>query len=255
MSDNTLTRREALQALGLGTGAVLIIPSMGSSKAAGAEGAEGAAGEAAPEYDWTGHHWGYLVDTTKCIGCCACMRACRAENDVPAGKVRTWVERYRIAKDGTVTVDAPAEPDYDYPERDEPVDRAFFVPKLCNHCENSVCSQVCPVGAAYITEDGVVLDHCIGCGYCVQACPYGSRFINPIPHVADKCTLCYHRITKGLPPACVASCPTGARIFGDLADPQSRISQLVRQLRPRVLRPDLGTHPKCFYASLDHEVI
>lgn len=204
------------------------------------------------------HRWGMLLDATKCIGCTACMRGCRAENDVPEGRTRTWIERYRLFADGRVEVDAPLEPRYEFPQHDEETSQSFFVPKMCNHCTVSVCSQVCPVGASYETPDGVVLvdaERCVGCGYCVQACPYGTRFINPKTHVADKCTLCYHRITRGLVPVCVAVCPTGARLFGDLADPDSEISQLVRQLRPRTLRPELGTGPNVFYVGLDKVVI
>ena len=79
--------------------------------------------------------------------------------------------------------------------------KTFFVPKMCNHCADSPCIQVCPVGATFLTPDGVVLvdkEYCLGCRYCVQACPYGCRYIDPETHTADKCTLCYHRITKGL---------------------------------------------------------
>ena len=250
MSDKPteLNRREALRLLGASTG-LLLIECGGATEDKDPGGGD---------YDWTQHKWGYLIDTTRCIGCTACMRACRDENDVPEGSFRTWVERYRISADGTVRVEAPEGPDYTYPVVEEETSRAFFVPKLCNHCENSVCSQVCPVGATYETKEGVVLvdsEHCIGCGYCVQACPYGTRFIHPESHIADKCTLCYHRITKGLEPACVAACPTGTRVFGDLNDPASTLSQLVRELRPRVLRPELGTHPTCYYAGLDQEVI
>jgi Fe-S-cluster-containing dehydrogenase component len=114
------------------------------------------------------------------------------------------------------------------------------------------------VGATFRTEDGVVLvdeKHCVGCGYCVQACPYGTRFIDPRTHTANKCTLCYHRITKGLRPACVESCPTGARIFGDLRDPKDHIHTILRQRHYRLLRPELGTHPRCYYIGLDLEVI
>jgi tetrathionate reductase subunit B len=157
-----------------------------------------------------------------------------------------------------VKVDAARGEDFIFEPVDDDVVRAFFVPKICNHCEKSVCNQVCPVGAAYRTEDGVVLvdgDHCIGCGYCVQACPYGSRFINPETHLADKCTFCYHRITRGMVPACVQSCPREARIFGDLNDPNSKLSVLLRQRRFRLLKPELGTHPKCYYLGLDREVV
>lgn len=203
--------------------------------------------------------YAYAVDTSRCIGCCACMRACRAENDVPAGRFRTWIERYRVRANGEVLVDAATEDNYIFQsDKVEDAVKAFFVPKLCNHCEKSVCSQVCPVGATYTTPEGVVLvdrKRCIGCGYCVQACPYGTRYIHPELHVADKCTLCYHRITRGLLPACVQACPKGVRIFGDLNDPKSRLSILLEQRRYRVLKPDMGTHPRCYYLDLDFEVI
>ena len=209
-------------------------------------------------YDWNKHYWGYAIDTTKCIGCNACMRACRAENNVPKGGFRTWVERYRITKDGQVKVDTATSDDFVFGDVAGDVVKAFFVPKICNHCEKSVCSQVCPVGASYSTRDGVVLvdkEHCVGCGYCVQACPYGTRYMDPKDHIADKCTLCYHRITRGLEPACVFACPREARIFGDLKDPKSRINTILHQRRYTLLRPDLGTHPKCYYIGLDREVI
>ena len=205
-----------------------------------------------------GPYWAYAVDTTRCIGCCACMRACRDENDVPEGAFRTWVERYRIHDDGTVAVDAANGNNHVFEPVAGDVNRAFFVPKLCNHCEKSVCNQVCPVGAAYTTPDGVVLvdqKHCIGCGYCVQACPYGSRFINHEKHVADKCTFCYHRITQGMAPACVQTCPREARLFGDLNDPKSRLSILMTQRPYRLIKPEMGTHPKCYYLGLDREVV
>lgn len=209
-------------------------------------------------YDWNKHFWGYAIDTTKCIGCNACMRACRAENNVPKGGFRTWVERYRITHDHKVNVDTALKDDFVFCPASGDVAKAFFVPKICNHCTKSVCSQVCPVGASYTTRDGVVLvdkEHCVGCGYCVQACPYGTRYIDPVDHVADKCTLCYHRITKGLEPACVFACPRGARMFGDLKDPKSHLSTILRQRRYTLLRPDLGTHPKCYYLGLDREVV
>ena len=241
-----LTRRDLAKLLGTG---LLLIP-IGRLKA-DPHGGEGA-------YDWEKHYWGYAIDTTRCIGCCACMRACRAENDVPEGYVRTWIERYTIGPKGDVQVDVAKDEKQGFLELDGEATKAFFVPKMCNHCEKSVCNQVCPVGAAYRTKDGVVLidtKRCIGCGYCVQACPYGSRFINPRGHIADKCTLCYHRITKGMLPACAQACPKGARIFGDLNDPKSEISVILKQRRFRLLKPEMGTHPKCYYIGLDREVI
>ena len=244
-----LSRREMLRLFAAAPPIVLVAGWGGKSLAKGEEGAA---------YDATKHHWGYAVDIAKCIGCGACMRACRAENNVPKGRHRTWVERYRIDSKGKAQVDAAPDGNHVFGDVGGDVALAFFVPKICNHCEKSVCTQVCPVGATYHTPDGVVLvdsEHCVGCGYCVQACPYGTRYIKPTNHTAGKCTLCYHRITKGMKPACVAMCPRGARIFGDLKDPQSSINTLLRQHSHRVLRPELGTHPKCYYFGMHAEVI
>jgi Fe-S-cluster-containing dehydrogenase component len=238
------SRRRFLKTLAAGAG-ILVFP-IGRSQGSGV----------AP--NGQGHYWAYAVDTTRCIGCCACMRACRDENDVPPGVFRTWVERYRVLDNGDVQVDVATDNDFVFEPVAGGVAKAFFVPKLCNHCEKSVCNQVCPVGAAYRTPDGVVLVdqlHCIGCGYCVQACPYGSRFIDPRTHMANKCTFCYHRIHENLAPACVLACPRDARMYGDLNDPSDRLSVLLRQRRYRLLRPEMGTHPKCYYLGLDREVI
>jgi Fe-S-cluster-containing dehydrogenase component len=115
------------------------------------------------------------------------------------------------------------------------------------------------VGATFDTPDGAVLidpKYCIGCGFCIQACPYGCRFMNPVTHTAEKCTLCYHRITRGLKPACVEICPTQARIFGDLKhpEPDDPIGRFVRENKVQVLKPHLGTDPRLLYAGIDREV-
>ncbi|MBI3568862.1 MAG: 4Fe-4S dicluster domain-containing protein [Gemmatimonadetes bacterium] len=212
--------------------------------------------------------YGFVVDTTKCIGCGSCVRACKAENNVPDGYNRTWVEQYTFFPNGEVIVNSPngGENGFedDLPERNMPEEigqlpvRGFFVPKLCNHCIDTPCIQVCPVGASYKTAEGVVLvdpQRCVGCGYCVQACPFGSRFLNPETNTADKCTWCYHRITKGLKPACVEYCPAKARIFGNVNDPYSEISQILATNRVQVLKSYLGTRPRTRYIGLDSEVI
>ncbi len=200
------------------------------------------------------------IDIEKCIGCGLCVEACSKENNVPAGHYRTWIERYVVKKDGTVLIDSPDGGINGFPNNilDEDIDRAFFVPKLCNHCEHSPCTQVCPVGATFMNDDGVVLvdyDYCIGCRYCIQACPYGSRFWNPGLKTADKCTLCYHRITKGKLPACVEVCPTNARIFGDANDPESPVSKFTRENQMMTLKPHLQTGAKISYKGLSQEVI
>ncbi|HWI14752.1 MAG TPA: 4Fe-4S dicluster domain-containing protein [Burkholderiales bacterium] len=223
-------------------------------------------------YDATKHRWGFGVDATKCIGCLRCVEACKRENDVPrdAHHFRTWVERYvylegeehaRIdSQQDPVNIEASgSEGEYRFANRykGKKVEKAFFVPKLCNHCTHPACVQVCPVGATYKTADGAVLidhDYCIGCRYCVQACPYGARFFNEENQVTDKCTWCYHRITKGLQPACVEVCPVSARVFGDLGDRQSPISLFIRNNRVQVLKPETGNAPNVFYVGIDKEV-
>lgn len=215
------------------------------------------------KFPWIGKktYWGMAVDIDKCIGCGQCVRACKVENDVPDTPFyfRTWIERYVVRKNGEVEISSPNGGQDPFPPVDQPesVTRSFFVPKLCNHCETSPCVQVCPVGATFKTEDGVILvdkDYCIGCRYCVQACPYGSRYFNPVSMTVDKCTLCYHRITKGLRPACVEVCPTNARIFGNLADEESPVSKFIREHKTSTLKPHLGTSPKLAYKGLDGAV-
>ncbi|MBI5707638.1 MAG: 4Fe-4S dicluster domain-containing protein [Armatimonadetes bacterium] len=200
------------------------------------------------------------IDIEKCIGCGHCVDACAKENAVPDGHFRTWIERYVIKKDGTVLISSPngGKDGFRDDVPADQVERAFFVPKLCNHCTDSPCTQVCPVGATFITDDGVVLvdyDYCVGCRYCIQACPYGSRFWNPQKHTADKCTLCYHRVTKGQEPACVEVCPTGARIFGDLSKEDSPVSAFLKQNPTMVLKPNLKTGAKIAYKGLSKEVV
>jgi len=180
-----------------------------------------------------GKRFAMVIDVDKCYGCYACVVACAHENNVPVGVFRTWIERY-VKPDGTVV----------------------FVPKQCNHCENPSCVEVCPVGATFVNEDGIVLindDICIGCGACIQNCPYGARFFNPIKGVADKCTFCSHRIYQGLLPACVEACPTGARIFGSLEDEESEVSKMLRTTKTEQLKKWTGNEPQIFYKSLPGE--
>jgi Fe-S-cluster-containing dehydrogenase component len=218
------------------------------------------------EVDWEKHYWGFICDNEKCIGCGRCVVACKLENKVPWEPEynRTWVERYIISENGEVFVDSPNggrdgfESEYmNLKYLDLEIRKSFFVPKLCNQCDNPPCVTVCPVGATYMTDDGIILvdrEHCIGCRYCIQACPYGARFFLPEEKVVDKCTWCYHRITKGLLPTCVEVCPARARIFGDLRDPASQVIQILREKRVYVLKPVLGTEPKVYYIGFEKGV-
>ncbi len=215
----------------------------------------------ADQYDPTEHYYGMGVDVERCIGCGRCAAACKIENDVPVEPyfVNTWVERYVIRVSGEVEVDSPNAGIDGFPPLadEEGIFKTFFVPKLCNHCEEAPCVQVCPVGATFTTQDGVVLvddEYCIGCRYCIQACPYGARYLHPEKHVAAKCTFCYHRLVQGLVPACVEVCPTEARVFGELEGRPTPLNRFRRFNTLQVLKPHLNTKPKVFYANLDGEV-
>ena len=206
------------------------------------------------------HHWGMVIDLDRCIGCAYCQRACNATNDV-------WEEQpwNLVVEERTST------------------GQTFYFTRPCLHCQDAPCVEVCPVQATYVREDGlVVMDYtrCIGCRYCQVACPYDARRFNwearsdenPfIPTwgmaevdrrprgVVEKCTFCIQRIDQGLEkglmpgvdleatPACVNICPVKARIFGDLKDPNSNISQVIAEKPVFVLREELGTEPSVFY--------
>jgi Fe-S-cluster-containing dehydrogenase component len=217
--------------------------------------------------------WAFGFDAGLCIGCGHCVEACKLENHVPPEPQynRTWVERHVVATDGAVFVDSPDAGIHGFPAQSTApgadgieVGTSQFVSRLCMQCENPPCVSVCPVSATYRTPEGIVLvdqERCIGCGYCVVACPYGARYLTPAGEasptgnvgVADKCTWCYHRISRGLDPACVEVCPVDARVFGDLADPDSPIQRIAATPGVAVLRPELGTQPRVLYVGLEPE--
>lgn len=212
-------------------------------------------------YRMADHWWAMIIDIEKCTGSGNCVRACSAENNVPEGFFRTWVERYVVddwRSESEPRVDSPEAGIHGFPKIDVPAGaKMFFVPKMCNHCADSPCTQVCPVGATFVSPDGVVLvdqKTCLGCRYCIQACPYGCRFINPNTNTVDKCNLCYHRITQGLTTACAEACPTGARQLADLKNPSDPIHEFLRNNPVQVLKPHLATGAKLFYRALDGAV-
>ena len=265
-----LSRRQTLATLGGAFAALLSAPTAKASKTAVQK---FFVTSGAPNgYDPFKHKWRMAIDIDKCIGCGSCVQACKTENNVPESVAyfRTWIEHYVIKKPAPGSGEARGETIVESPNGGmngfsehlvprEEILKSFFVPKLCNLCEHSPCVQACPVGATFDSPDGVVLvdpNYCVGCGFCIQACPYGCRYMHPETKTADKCTLCYHRITRGLKPACVEVCPGGARIFGDLKDPSpdNPIQKFINQNRVQTLKPHLGTEPQVLYAGMDKEV-
>lgn len=199
-----------------------------------------------------------VIDQARCIGCHTCSVACRIENNVPDG---VWWNR--ILTDGGEEMDIP--------EGSFPNTGIEYIPVNCQHCENPACTKVCPVGATYKDpETGIVrqdYDKCIGCRMCMAACPYtGVRSFNweepkyvigiatggaNVPahqkHTVEKCTLCYHRTVNGEDPACIGVCPGRARFWGDLDDPESEVSKLVRERECKQLLTSKGTEPSVYY--------
>ena len=172
---------------------------------------------------------GFLVDLHLCMGCKGCEIACKVENEVP---LSTWRLRVKYVDVGT------------FPET-----KRTFTPLRCNHCENAPCVRCCPTGASHYSDGGIVLvtpNKCIGCGACIQSCPYDARFSHPEGYV-DKCTFCIHRIKKGLEPACVAACPTKCMYFGDLDDPNSPVSEILKVRKYKTLIPEAGTKPHLYF--------
>jgi tetrathionate reductase subunit B len=177
-----------------------------------------------------GRRWVFVMETDRCIDCEACMVSCSVENKVPLGEHRNW-----IATKETGTF---------------PYLGTTFMPENCHHCSNPPCERVCPTGATYRREDGLVLvdyDKCIGCKYCMMACPYDARYVNEEKQAVDKCTFCVHRLDTGQPPACVETCVGGARHFGDLNDPNSEVARLLATHDYTQLYEEAGTGPAIYY--------
>ncbi|RJR43078.1 MAG: 4Fe-4S dicluster domain-containing protein [Deltaproteobacteria bacterium] len=213
---------------------------------------------------------GMVIDLEKCIGCRSCVVACKQHNAQPAG---TWWNR--VVTPGSEFHAVP------------PVKgREYFLPVHCQHCQNAPCEKVCPVDATYRHTDGSILvdfERCIGCRYCMAACPYGVRQFNwedpqksmqdygylpgytfgypqdyrlngrlvytPVrpKGVVEKCNFCVHYLAQGLEPACVRGCPGKARFVGDLDDPDSEVSKMIRDKNGFTLLPEKGTKPSVYY--------
>ena len=221
--------------------------------------------------------WGMVIDLDLCTGCGACEVACKSENNIATvpvdqaemGRAISWMKVQSLVEG-------------EFPDTD-----VLFTPRPCMHCDNPPCIKVCPVGATYINDEGIVgqiYPRCIGCRYCANACPYTAKYFNwygpqwsPSERrhlnpdvstrpkgVIEKCTFCHHRLQKArenaraegrdlreedYQPACVEICPTGAITFGDLDDHTHRVSELKEDPRAMRLMEDLGTRPKVYYLA------
>ncbi|CAM3707574.1 4Fe-4S dicluster domain-containing protein [Mesobacillus zeae] len=167
--------------------------------------------------------YGMMIDTRKCVGCYACRVSCQMQNELPVEE--SFIHFYE--KETGVFPNVKNE----------------IIPVQCQHCEDAPCVSVCPTKATYTTEDGIVLvdeDKCIGCKYCMVACTYGARTQSHKTGVVEKCRFCAELVKEGKQPACVSTCISNARIFGDLDDPNSDVSKAIVKYNAKPLRPDLG---------------
>ena len=259
-----LTRRDVLTVAAAAVGSAVLAPILttGPLSPFGALKQEQLSASTITEHEnlSRSHHWIMVIDLDKCIGCEYCLRSCCAVNDVAEDKPWNIVVEERTSAGTT-----------------------FYFSRPCLHCQDAPCVEVCPVKATYVREDGLVImdyDRCIGCRYCEIACPYDARKFNwekrtdenpyvptwGIPEVerrprgvVEKCTFCVHRIDEGLrmglepgvdydaTPACVNICPVGARSFGDLLSPESKVSQLIANNPTIRLREELGTESSVYY--------
>ncbi|HEY6515643.1 MAG TPA: 4Fe-4S dicluster domain-containing protein [Steroidobacteraceae bacterium] len=191
---------------------------------------------------------GLVIDLDTCVGCHACAVSCKEWNTGGEAGILPDYDKYGSQPDGVWFNRI-----HSYETEGGSGCRTVNLPRSCQHCEDPLCVTVCPTGASYKrAEDGIVLidtDICIGCKLCSWACPYGAREFDEDAGVMRKCTLCVDRIyDEDLPeaerqPVCVTTCPSRARHFGDLADPQSKVSQLVRERGGVDLLPQLGYRP------------
>ncbi|MBI3297254.1 MAG: 4Fe-4S dicluster domain-containing protein [Elusimicrobia bacterium] len=214
-----------------------------------------------------GVEFGYALNIGRCIGCRKCVHACVKENNQSRNPELQYIRVLKMRK-GSIDVESS---EHHY-EGEVPEAGFYYMPVQCHQCRKAPCVKVCPVKATWQEPDGIIVvdyDWCIGCRYCMAACPYYARRFNfakpeipagelnadmaylsnrPRPKgVVEKCTFCLQRTREGKYPACVEVCPTGSRKFGNLLDPDSEVSQVIKNKRVYVLKEEVGTLPRFYY--------
>lgn len=214
-----------------------------------------------------GVQFAYALNLSICVGCRKCAEACHRENNHDRPSKQSYIRVLEMAKGSLDLERGTAHYDHPVPHKDK-----FYMPVQCQQCDRPPCVSVCPVEATWKEKDGIVVvdyNWCIGCRYCEAACPYHARRfnwtkpqipadeVNPVQGylsnrirpqgVMEKCTFCLHRTREGRLPACLEACPTGARVFGNLLDPDSEIRWVLENKRVFVLKEDLGTRPRFYY--------
>ncbi len=210
----------------------------------------------------------YALNLSRCIGCRKCVHACVEENNQSRDPELQYIRVIEMPR-GTTDIE---QGDHHYDRPTVPDENHYYLPVQCHQCANPPCVKVCPVEATWAEPDGIVVidyDWCIGCRYCEAACPYWARRFNfaepsipkeklnpnmsylsnrPRPKgVMEKCHFCLHRTRQGQMPACLEVCPTGARKFGNVLDPDSEVSEVLKTKRIFVLKEEVGTLPRFFY--------
>jgi molybdopterin-containing oxidoreductase family iron-sulfur binding subunit len=214
-----------------------------------------------------GVEFGYALNLSVCIGCRKCAEACHHENNHDRRTNNSYIRVFEMEQGSLDFENGDASYEHAVPQQGK-----YYLPVQCQQCANAPCVKVCPVQATWQEPDGIVAvdyDWCIGCRYCEAACPYHARRFNwtapEVPAdeinpdqsylsnrirpqgVVEKCTFCLHRTREGRQPACLEACPTGARVFGNLRDPNSEIRWVLENKRVFVLKEELGTQPRFFY--------